>query len=110
MKLKSYQLNGGPLDGTYGACSHDTYTVNGEVYVVNDEGRMVYAKDWLAILPKAQQAEERRRVEEMMKAVDVVPLSTGETVEMPAPIAMCIGISPRRINAWKYAINEGWNI
>ena len=86
--------------------SHDTAVHAGEIYVWDggeDKNRFVHALTALRQLDKRQSREEENRVRQWMNhpgEPSGIKGKAGKELMLPAPMSMCIGIPPWRINAW----------
>jgi len=113
MQIRQVTLNGVPFDGVKSVASHDTAIHAGEIYVWDggeDKDRFVHATTTLARLDRKQWNEERDRVKEWMEHPGTpsgIKGKDGKDLMLPAPMAMCIGIPPWRINAWLQLLRYG---
>jgi hypothetical protein len=113
MQIRQVKLNGGKADGLTSMASHDTAIHGGEVYVWDggdDKDRFTHALTEVNKLPYPQRVAEARRVDEWMKhpgSPSGIKGKDGKDLMLPAPLAMCIGIPPWRVNAWMQLIRCG---
>ena len=113
MRIREVKLIGGPLDGSHSTASHDTAQTDCGPYVYNggdDPDQFGHAETLVGKLPEEQQAEERQRITEWLEHPGTpsgVKRPDGTEFMIPAPMAMCIGIPPWRINAWVQVVRPG---
>lgn len=104
--VRTVRLQQGPSDGMRTLASHDTAIHRGEVYVWDggeNRDNFIHAKTAVYRLDKAKRREEKQRVKNWMEHPGTpsgIKAKDGTDLMIPAPMAMCIGIPPWRINAW----------
>ena len=106
LSLRPVLLNGGKYDGMYSVASHGIVDKGDDVYVQSDKDpdNFVSTSDFVKSANPDDYKEEVLRVRAYYAESDK-RINNGQC---PPPLAVLIGISPMRIQIWKYALEKGF--
>ena len=106
LSLRPVCLNGGKYDGMYSVASHGIVDKGDDVYVQSDKDpdNFISTSNFVTNANPDKYKEEVARV----RAYYIESEKRINNGQLPPPLGVLIGISPMRIQIWKYALEKGF--